>query len=52
MTMRNLGLSIYPSHSNFEDDERYLKLDAKYGFKLIFIDLWYNKFKRFNKGGP
>lgn len=39
MTMRNLGLSIYPSHSNFEDDERYLKLGAKYGFKRIFMSM-------------
>ena len=36
MTMRNLGLQIYPSHSNFEDDEKYLKLGAKYGFNF-----WY-----------
>lgn len=39
MTMRNLGLSIYPSHSRFEDDERYLKLGARYGFKRIFMSL-------------
>lgn len=32
--MRNLDLSIYPSHSNFEDDERYLKLGAKYVFAI------------------
>ena len=39
MTMRNLGLQIYPSHSNFEDDERYLKLGAKYGFKRILMSM-------------
>lgn len=39
MTMRNLGLSIYPSHSRFEDDRRYLELGAKYGFSRIFMSL-------------
>ena len=37
MTLRNPDLSIYPLHGNFEDDERSLKLDVKYGFKLIFM---------------
>ena len=35
MTMRNLGLSIYPDHSTFEDNANYLKLGHKYG-TLIF----------------
>ena len=39
MTMRNLGLSIYPDHSTFEDNANYLKLGHKYGFKRIFMSM-------------
>jgi|GEM_PF-6048997 len=38
MMLRNPELSIYPLHGNFEDDERYLKLGAKYG-----LNFWYAK---------
>lgn len=37
MTQNDDEKSGYPLHGNFEDDERSLKLDAKYGFKLIFM---------------
>lgn len=37
--MRNLGLSIYPDHSTFEDNANYLKLGHKYGFKRIFMSM-------------
>lgn len=39
MTMRQLGLSIYPDHSSFEDDRRYLELGHKYGFSRIFMSM-------------
>lgn len=39
MTMRSLGLSIYPDHSNFEDNARYLELGHKYGFSRIFMSM-------------
>ncbi len=39
MSMRSLGLSIYPDHSRFEDNVRYLELGAKYGFKRIFMSM-------------
>ena len=39
MTMRSLGLSIYPDHSNFEDNAKYLKLGHKYGFSRIFMSM-------------
>lgn len=39
MTMRHLGLSIYPDHSNMEEDKKYLELGHKYGFKRIFMSM-------------
>ncbi len=39
MTMRNLGLSIYPDHSNYDDNVQYLELGHKYGFKRIFMSM-------------
>lgn len=39
MTMRNLGLSIYPDHSKYEDNVKYLELGHKYGFKRIFMSM-------------
>ncbi|SPX68321.1 PTS-associated protein [Lactiplantibacillus plantarum subsp. plantarum] len=35
MTMRQLGLSIYPDHSDFEENAAYLKLGQHYGFTRI-----------------
>lgn len=37
--MRKLGVSIYPSKSNFEEDKAYLKMASGYGFKRIFTSL-------------
>lgn len=39
MTMRSLGLSIYPGHSKFEGNAHYLDLDHKYGFSRIFMSM-------------
>ena len=39
MTMRSLGLSIYPDHSKFEDNAKYLELGHKYGFSRIFMSM-------------
>ena len=39
MRMRSLGLSIYPDHSNFEDNAKYLELGHKYGFSRIFMSM-------------
>lgn len=39
MTMRSLGLSIYPDHTNFEDNTKYLELGHKYGFTRIFMSM-------------
>ena len=33
------GLSIYPDHSNFEDNAKYLELGHKYGFSRIFMSM-------------
>ena len=38
MTMRSLGLSIYPDHSKFEDNAKYLELRHKYGFSQYFYE--------------
>lgn len=38
MTMRNLGLSIYPDH-NYDDNVQYLELGHKYSFKRIFMSM-------------
>lgn len=37
--MRSLGLSIYPDHSSFEDNAKYLELGHKYGFSRIFMSM-------------
>lgn len=34
---RRLGISVYPEHSNMEDDKAYIKMVSKYGFKRIFM---------------
>lgn len=39
MTKRQLGLSIYPDHSDFEEDKAYLILGHKYGFTRIFMSM-------------
>ncbi|MFD1441517.1 DUF871 domain-containing protein [Lacticaseibacillus hegangensis] len=39
MTMRQLGLSIYPDHSNQDADKQYLLLGEKYGFTRIFMSM-------------
>ncbi|CAJ1179401.1 hypothetical protein FD33_GL001048 [Companilactobacillus paralimentarius DSM 13238 = JCM 10415] len=39
MTMRKLGLSIYPDHSKYEDNKKYLELGHKYGFSRIFMSM-------------
>ena len=39
MTMRQLGLSIYPDHSDFEENAAYLKLGQHYGFTRIFMSM-------------
>lgn len=39
MTMRQLGLSIYPDHSDFEANKAYLELGKKYGFTRIFMSM-------------
>ncbi|WEV43262.1 MupG family TIM beta-alpha barrel fold protein [Lactobacillus sp. ESL0684] len=39
MTMRNIGLSIYPDHSNEQEDEQYLLLGEKYGYTRIFMSM-------------
>lgn len=37
--MKKLGVSIYPSRSNFEEDKEYLDLASKFGFTRIFTSL-------------
>lgn len=39
MTKRQLGLSLYPDHSNFNEDQKYLELGHKYGFSRIFMSM-------------
>ncbi|WP_203663886.1 DUF871 domain-containing protein [Lacticaseibacillus sp. 53-4] len=39
MTMRQLGLSIYPDHSDFEKNKAYLELGKKYGFTRLFMSM-------------
>lgn len=39
MIMRNLGLSIYPDHSEYQKDAEYLELGHKYGFRRIFMSM-------------
>lgn len=37
--MRELGISIYPGHSDLQKDKEYIALAAKYGFTRIFTCL-------------
>ncbi|MGL6064264.1 MAG: DUF871 domain-containing protein [Fusobacteriaceae bacterium] len=37
--MRELGISIYPGHSELQKDKEYIKLASKYGFTRIFTCL-------------
>lgn len=37
--MKELGVSIYPSKSNIDEDKAYLDLASKYGFTRIFTSL-------------
>lgn len=37
--MRQLGVSIYPEQSTFEQDQQYLKLAQQYGYSRIFTSL-------------
>lgn len=37
--MKQLGISIYPAKSSFEEDKAYLDLAKKYGFTRIFTSL-------------
>lgn len=37
--MRELGISIYPGHSDVQKDKEYIKLASKYGFTRIFTCL-------------
>jgi len=39
MTKRTLGVSLYPDHSNPDEDKKYLKLASKYGFTRIFMSM-------------
>jgi len=34
-----IGISIYPSRSRFEEDKAYLDLAKKYGFTRVFASL-------------
>ncbi|MBM6615290.1 DUF871 domain-containing protein [Desemzia sp. RIT804] len=36
---RRLGISLYPDHSNFEEDKVYIDKAAKYEFKRIFMSM-------------
>lgn len=37
--MRQLGILVYPDHTSLAEDQRYLDLAAKYGYKRIFTSL-------------
>lgn len=39
MTFRQLGLSIYPDHSDFSKDKDYLALGKKYGYSRLFMSM-------------
>ncbi len=39
MTKRSLGISLYPDHSNLDDDKRYLVQANRYGFTRIFMSM-------------
>ena len=36
---RSLGVSLYPDHSDLDEDKEYLKLAQKYGFTRIFMSM-------------
>lgn len=37
--MRNLGISVYPNHSDVEEIEQYITLASRYNFKRVFTCL-------------
>jgi len=39
MTKRTLGISLYPDHSDVNEDKRYLVLASQYGFTRIFMSM-------------
>jgi Uncharacterized conserved protein len=39
MTKRTLGVSLYPDHSDLNEDKKYLELASKYGFSRIFMSM-------------
>lgn len=39
MTKRTLGISLYPDHSDLNEDKRYLALANRYGFTRIFMSM-------------
>lgn len=39
MTKRTLGISLYPDHSDLNEDKKYLELASKYGFSRIFMSM-------------
>ncbi|MGM0257486.1 hypothetical protein IGK67_002188 [Enterococcus sp. AZ093] len=36
---RSLGISLYPDHSNPQEDRAYLEMAHKYGFTRIFMSM-------------
>ena len=36
---RSLGVSLYPDHSDLDEDKEYIKLAQKYGFTRIFMSM-------------
>lgn len=36
---RKLGISLYPEHSTLKEDQKYMEIASKYGFKRIFTCL-------------
>ncbi|MQS97460.1 DUF871 domain-containing protein [Companilactobacillus halodurans] len=39
MTKRTLGISLYPDHSDLNEDKKYLVLANRYGFTRIFMSM-------------
>lgn len=39
MTKRTLGISLYPDHSDFEQDRAYLDIAAQAGFTRLFVSM-------------
>ncbi|WP_455387100.1 DUF871 domain-containing protein [Lactiplantibacillus pentosus] len=39
MTKRTLGISLYPDHSDFEQDRAYLDISAQAGFTRLFVSM-------------